>query len=145
MTHGLLAVRIKHLPPGSVEFDVVIQKDVVGKVEEEPTKAKSACSTPGKTTPVEGTGKIIYELNGCNDLEIPLYFSDCGEHRIRREDVIKFDIKQCKATRLTSAVRIRVMESPGALKEATAKKEMDSVREFRKGTHQGYIAALKDG
>ena len=29
---GLVAIRIKHLTPGTVEFDAVIHKDVIGKV-----------------------------------------------------------------------------------------------------------------
>ena len=29
---GMVAIRIKHLPPGTVEFDAVIHKDVIGKV-----------------------------------------------------------------------------------------------------------------
>ena len=100
-------------------------------------------------------GKVVYDLNGLDGLEIPIFASDC-EHRVRKDDVIRFDINQCRATKLTNAVNIRIMESPGALREAkesaqaaaAAKKENSELRRAGcqgGGTHQGYIAALKDG
>ena len=97
----------------------------------------------------------MYDLNGLDGLEIPIFASDC-EHRVRKDDVIRFDINQCRATKLTNAVNIRIMESPGALREAkesaqaaaAAKKENSELRRAGcqgGGTQQGYIAALKDG
>ena len=100
----------------------------------------------------------MYDLNGLDGLEIPIFGRDC-EHRVRKDDVIRFDINQCRATKLTNAVNIRIMESPGALREAkesaaAARKESSELRRQMGsgsgqgglgGTHQGYIAALKDG
>lgn len=139
---GMVATRIKHLPSGSVEFDVVIHKEVSGKVVTEPQRIlrlrrasndDSDQESPGNK---EGAGKIVYDLNGLS-LEIPLFASDCEDLKDfpHKDDIISFDINQSKATKETNAVNIRVIESPYAIREA------------KKGpqSHQGYIAALKDG
>lgn len=155
-----LAIRIKHLPQGTVKFDSVIHKDVTGKVEVEPAsnwmtkspnhKAISNSSTSSDESDLSSTssssspskesaGKILYELNGLN-LEIPLHSSDCDLRNFPRTgDIVKFDINQLKATKETNAVNIRIIES--------AIPPTPPVSEFGENgkVQQGYIAALKDG
>ena len=132
------------------------------QVEIEPPRKNSESDggSAASTAAAAAGGKVVYDLNGLDGLEIPIYASDC-EHRVRKDDVIRFDINQCRATKLTNAVNIRIMESPGALREAkesaaAARQKQDSARQQQQqqqqqlgsgvgGTHQGYIAALKDG
>ena len=138
----MVATRIKHLDRGSVEFDIVVHRDVTGRVVSEPQppprRTYETMDSDGEdsNSAKEGAGKVVYDLNGLS-LEIPLYFADCENLRDcpRKEDIIKFDINQSKATKETNAVNIRIIESPHAQREAKRGPQ----------THQGYIAALKDG
>ena len=145
----LLATRIKHMPIGTVQFDIVIHKDVTGRVDIQPAATSWAPrsplrsvnmangNNPGSTSPEkifkevgstdaengskEGAGKIIYELNG-STLEIPLYASDCDLRNFPRgEDVVQFDINQSKSTKETNAINIKIIESPAAKHEAAEK------------------------
>ena len=145
----LLATRIKHLPPGTVQFDIVIHKDISGRVDIQPAATSWAqrspsrsvnsgnVNNPGTTSPErglkdsgsidletgnkEGAGKIIYELNGAT-LEIPLYAGDCDLRDFpRKDDVVQFDINQSKATKETNAINITIIESPAAKLEAAEK------------------------
>ena len=145
----LLATRIKHLSPGTVQFDIVIHKDISGRVDIQPAATSWAPRSPsrgvnstsisnsGNMSPEqllkesgtidiesgnkEGAGKIIYELNG-STLEIPLYASDCDLRNFpRKDDVVQFDINQSKATKETNAINITIMESPAARIEAAEK------------------------
>lgn len=139
----MLATRIKHLSPGTVQFDIVIHKDITGRVDIEPAatswaprsptrNVNSSSVNPANASPEksgsadletckEGAGKIIYELNG-STLEIPLYASDCDLRNFpRKDDVVQFDINQSKATKETNAVNIIIIESPAAKREAAEK------------------------
>ena len=139
---GMVATRIKHLQRGTVEFDIVVHKEITGKVVSEPQHPPRRAyedidpECDDSINAKEGAGKIVYDLNGLS-LEIPLYFTDCENLRDypRKDDIVKFDINQSKATKETNAVNIRIVESP------------HSQREAKRGpqTHQGFIAALKDG
>ena len=145
----LLATRIKHLPLGTVQFDIVIHKDISGRVDIQPAatswtqRSPSRCINSGnvnnqentsperalnesgsidlETCNKEGAGKIIYELNG-STLEIPLYANDCNLRDFpRKDDVVQFDINQSKATKETNAINIIIIESPAAKLEAAEK------------------------
>ena len=81
----LMATRIKILSPGSVQFSIIVHKDIVGKVEIEPSSStlgwgnKSASGASGEKGDQEdggGDGKIVYELSE-HLLEISLKASDC--------------------------------------------------------------------
>ena len=140
----MLATRIKHLPPGTVQFDIVIHKDITGKVDIQPAATSWAPRSPTRSTnsssmnqtnmspekagsvdleicSKEGAGKILYELNG-SVLEIPLYARDWDLRNFpRKDDVVQFDINQSKATKETNAVNIIIIESPAATLEAAEK------------------------
>lgn len=73
----LLALRIKHLPPGSVKFDIIIRTGISGKVVQEPSSVSWTPRSPSRSDSPskEGAGRILYEIDGLN-LEIPLYAKD---------------------------------------------------------------------
>jgi cold shock CspA family protein len=163
----LLATRIKYLPTGSVTFDVVIHKDAVGTVEVEPSPTSSlgirkttmtttdSADSSDSPTPMakaanEGVGKILYELNGL-PLEIPLHANDCDLREFpHKGDVVRFDIKQLKSTKETSAVNVRIIDSgnryvPTPPPVVIGSNPGDNPGESPGPIQQGYIAALKDG
>ena len=84
---------IKLLAPGTVQFAVTIHQDAVGEVEVEPSKTswtKNGSNSSSSSSPAkEGTGKIVYELNGLS-LEIPLHANDCDLHDFpRKGDIVR--------------------------------------------------------
>ena len=111
----VLNFRIKLLAPGTVQFAVTIHQDAVGKVEVEPSKTswtKNGSNSSSSSSPAkEGTGKIVYELNGLS-LEIPLHANDCDLRDFpRKGDIVRFDINQLKSTKETNAINIRIIET----------------------------------
>merc|ERR1711899_559880 len=160
----LMATRIKLLAPGTVQFAVTIHQDAVGKVEVEPSKTswtKNGSNSSSSSSPAkEGTGKIVYELNGLS-LEIPLHANDCDLRDFpRKGDIVRFDINQLKSTKETNAINIRIIETQhprtgsgsGAASAisatgSTTGSSDDGADGKSDGeqVQQGYIAALKDG
>ena len=120
-----LAIRIKHLEPGAVHFDVVIHSGVRGVVDQEPaasawSKAMGGGGSPsradGTQSPRSYAGRIVYSLNGLPNLEIPLFANDCDLRNFPlKGDTVQFDINQCKATKETNAVNVVIVER--AIKE----------------------------
>ena len=160
-----LAIRIKHVESGTVQFNMVIHKDIIGTVAKAPTlngswgggnKAEIAPADIAEedAKKKETAGKILYDLNGLN-LEIPVHTSDCGLRNFPHEgDVVKFDINQSKATKETNAVNIVVVESkhprdsPTPSQSNSTGSAQSAAGGANKGTSErsmGYIAALKDG
>ena len=151
-----LATRIKHLPSGTVKFDIVIAQNILGIVTEEPAAVswpKSPSKSPESPSKTEGSGKIVYELNNLQ-LNIPLYAGDCDLRNTPKVgDKVQFNINQLKSTKETNAVNIRILERANPVAESkstadtsstTPPKEKKEVS--RLGTPQkGYVAALKDG
>ena len=147
-----LATRIKHLPPGTVKFDIVIAQNILGVVTEEPA-AVSWPRSPSKGGPespskAEGAGKIVYELNGLQ-LSIPLYSTDCDLRSTPKlNDKVQFNINQLKSTKETNAVNIRILERavPESKPESAVSPPKEKKEASRLGSPQkGYVAALKDG
>merc|ERR1719225_2164988 len=153
-----LATRIKHLPSGTVKFDIVIAQNILGIVTEEPAAVswpKSPSKSPESPSKTEGSGKIVYELNNLQ-LNIPLYAGDCDLRNTPKVgDKVQFNINQLKSTKETNAVNIRILEraNPVAESKSTAAAEASAAtppkekkENIRLGTPQkGYVAALKDG
>merc|ERR550519_1357784 len=153
----LLATRIKHLNGGVVKFDIVIAQNILGVVAEEPAAVswgpRSPSKAPESPSSKEGSGRIVYELNGLQ-LSIPLYAADCDlRNTPKKGDKVQFDINQLKATKETNAVNIRVLErvNPDPARAETASNASSSPpRDNRKDkeigiVQLGYVAALKDG
>jgi len=154
-----LAIRIKHLEPGTVKFDLVIAKDVTGTVDQEPAasaawanKKDQDASNDDKEGGRDGAGKILYELNG-QSLEVPLHAADCNLRNFpHKGDLVRFDINQNKATKETNAVNIIIVESKAPKppppqqqqKQSSASSNSEGNPNSNKKVH-GYIAAIKDG
>ena len=120
MSGRQLATRIKHLPAGTVKFDIVIAQNILGIVTEEPA-AVSWPKSPSKSlecpSKTEASGKIVYELNGLQ-LSIPLYAGDCDLRNTPKvSDKVQFNINQLKATKETNAVNIRILERANPVSE----------------------------
>ncbi len=160
-----LAIRIKHLEPGTVTFDVVIHKEVRGSVDKEPAanaswankeaagQSGSGSSGSGEKEGNDGAGRILYELNG-QSLEIPLHAADCDLRNFPHAgDIVKFDINQNKATKETNAVNVTILETkhkkapPQQPQPSSAPEGSGSSGGGRASStlHHGYIAAIKDG
>jgi len=151
-----LATRIKHLPTGTVKFDIVIAQNILGIVTEEPAAVswpKSPSKSPESPSKTEGSGKIVYELNGLQ-LSIPLYAGDCDLRNTPKVgDKVQFNINQLKATKETNAVNIRILERANPIAETKSSADTsvttppkEKKEASRLGTPQkGYVAALKDG
>lgn len=151
------AIRIKHLEPGTVKFDVILHKDVLGTVEDVP-KAFPISGSESDIDPTvkkDNAGKIIYDLEGLGTgISISVHSLDIGALRLHKGDVVKFDINQCKATKETSARNIVIVESTRPIEEVvTTPKQASSSAVSGKASAEvvtqeralGYIAALKDG
>ena len=155
-----LAIRIKHLEPGTVKFDLVIAKDVSGTVDQEPAasaawanKKDQDAGSEDKEGGRDGAGKILYELNG-QSLEIPLHAADCNLRNFpHKGDLVRFDINQNKATKETNAVNIIIVESKAPKpplpqqqqkQSSTSASNSEGNPNLNKKVH-GYIAAIKDG
>merc|ERR1719346_653403 len=147
-----LATRIKHLPTGTVKFDIVIAQNILGIVTEEPAAVswpKSPSKSPDSPSKSEGAGKIVYELNGLQ-LSIPLYASDCDLRNTPKVgDKVQFNINQLKATKETNAVNIRIIERANPVTESKIGESASSAttppkekkENGRLGTPQkGYVA-----
>ena len=153
-----LATRIKLLPQGTVNFDIIIAQNIQGLVAVEPAPVSSwssmSPSKPGESPVKEGAGQVLYELNGLQ-LIIPLYAADCdGRNPPKVGDKVQFNINQLKSTKETNAVNLRILEhanvevvNPVATPEPTEESPPREKRDpARLGSPQrGYVAALKDG
>ena len=74
----LLAIRIKHLPPGTVQFDMIIHKDATGRVEIQPAATSWASRSPSRNgnanNTANGQGSMTLEESASSgnlkDLEL---------------------------------------------------------------------------
>lgn len=147
-----VALRIRHLIPGTVKFHVVLQSAANGVVSSEPT---SRSGSPANGDESKGpSGTILYELNGMK-VEVPFYLDGCNPRQMPRlGDTVQFDIIQLKATKATMATGIKVLESKhkSPLTPLTPLTPMGTSLSRKEAAQQptmevcyGYIAALKDG
>lgn len=120
------AIRLKHLPPGSVQFETVIEADVLGSVIQDTNG-----NEPGLIGYLkEGQQKsIIFFTKDCDPKSIP----NLG-------DKVQFSICQVKRNKELVAVDI------SQLNPTTNEKITTNGNKKPNGqTYQGFIAALKDG
>ncbi|XP_014228591.1 cold shock domain-containing protein E1 isoform X1 [Trichogramma pretiosum] len=117
----LSAIRLRHLPKGSVSFESIIEIDVLGKVVEETNGTER--------------GFISYQKD---DVEKTIMFfsKDCITKIIPKlNDKVQFSICQVKSNKELVAVDISLLSLTGEKVQNGTKKT----------TVQGFVAALKDG
>lgn len=143
------AIRIRHLPKGTVQFETVQEKDVVGTVTKEappnnfnqrsPTKNNGQLSpSNGEKAPESGT--ITYQTNG-NKKTIPFYIKDC-DHKVvpHLGDKVEFNISLVKRNKELIATDLVIIRSQNQ-QQSNNKNGVNSNQPLC----NGFIAALKDG
>ncbi|XP_015429424.1 PREDICTED: cold shock domain-containing protein E1 [Dufourea novaeangliae] len=118
------AIRLKHLPAGTVQFETIIDKDLPGTI-------------------VQGVNGLVPGLIGYmkeNQQKSVIYFSkDCDPKNIPKlGDKVQFSICQVKRNKELVAVDISLVNSSG-------EKTQNGTKKLNSQVCQGFIAALKDG
>ncbi|XP_034183994.1 cold shock domain-containing Unr [Osmia lignaria lignaria] len=118
------AIRLKHLPAGTVQFETIIEKDLLGTI-------------------IQGINGIEPGLIGYtkdNVQKSVIFFSkDCDPKNIPRlGDKVQFSICQVKRNKELVAVDISLVSSSG-------EKTQNGNKKLNGQVCQGFIAALKDG
>lgn len=149
------AIRMKWLPPGTVQFEIRIENDLAGIITKEipplsnwpnrsPTKNQNgfnngsvSSGTSNSVEPPIETGLITYVVNDIKKT-IPYYAKDCDiKHYPRIGDKVQFNINQVKRNKELIAVDIQVTQSGT---------QTNGIKHTRNPQiYQGFIAALKDG
>ncbi|KAL1516675.1 hypothetical protein ABEB36_000556 [Hypothenemus hampei] len=138
------AIRMKWLPPGTVQFESKIDSDLSGTITKEIPMSNWLNRSPSKSqngsngTEPNEPGLIGYTVNGIKKT-ITYYAKDCDiKHLPRIGDKVKFDINQVKRTKEYIAVNVEITQS------AT---QTNGIKHNRSSgqVYQGFIAALKDG
>ncbi|XP_015595682.1 cold shock domain-containing protein E1 [Cephus cinctus] len=118
------AIRLKHLPPGSVQFETIIEANVLGSVIQDTNNIE-----PG----------LIGYLKDGQQKSIIFFNKDCDSKNIPRlGDKVQFSICQVKRNKELVAVDISLVSPSGEKTQNGNKKPTGPVC-------QGFIAALKDG
>ncbi|CAK1554199.1 unnamed protein product [Leptosia nina] len=128
------AIRIKHLPQGTVQFETLVEKGIRGVVTKEaPSFSSSGSPTRNGTSE---NGVITCQINNVKK-NIPFSAKKCESKMLPRVgDKVTFDIYQSKRTKDLIAMSVQVQHSltNGSSSNGNARPIM-----------QGFIAALKDG
>ncbi|XP_049886199.1 cold shock domain-containing protein E1 [Pectinophora gossypiella] len=129
------AIRIKHLPPGTVQFETLIERGVRGVVTKE--AQLYVPSSPTRPEPGDGNGIITCQINGMKKT-LPFTTKKCESKMLPRVgDKVIFDIYQTKSTKELVAMSVQIQHSltNGAANGSNSARPV----------MQGFIAALKDG
>ncbi|XP_060521185.1 cold shock domain-containing protein E1 [Cylas formicarius] len=137
------AIRMKWLPPGTVQFEVRVENDLSGVIAKEIPMTNWLNRSPSKSQNAYGgetnePGLIGYTFNGTKKT-ISFYAKDCDvKHLPRIGDKVRFDINQMKRTKEYVAVNIQITQSAAI--------QTNGVKHRNSGqVYQGFVAALKDG
>ncbi|XP_018569827.1 cold shock domain-containing protein E1 [Anoplophora glabripennis] len=140
------AIRMKWLPPGTVQFEVRVENDVTGMVTKDIPPSNWSNRSPAKNQnsfngePGSESGLIGYTVNGIKKT-IPFYSKDCDlKHYPRLGDKIQFNINQVKRNKEYIAVDIQILQSASQTNGIK-----HSISRNNSQVYQGFIAALKDG
>ncbi|XP_061723001.1 cold shock domain-containing protein E1 [Cydia pomonella] len=131
------AIRIKHLPPGSVHFETLVERGVRGVVTKE-AQLYSSNSSPTRNPPPEYNGVISCQINGAKK-NLTYMAKKCDSKMLPRVgDKVIFDIYQVKRTKELVAMSVTIQHSltNGGSSNGSA---------ASRGVLHGFIAALKDG
>ncbi|CAG9855914.1 unnamed protein product [Phyllotreta striolata] len=141
------AIRMKWLPPGTVQFEIVIESGLTGIITNDvplstwsnrsPTKSQN-----GMTESPSECGLIGYSMNGIKKT-IPFYAKDCNPKQFPRAgDKVQFNINQIKRNKEFIAADVQLINpssQTNGIKHAVNRTSNSGQ------TYQGFIAALKDG
>lgn len=143
------AIRIKHLPAGSVKFENLLEENVTGTVTREPlpfllsnrSPTKNNSLSPGSEKPPE-PGVITYTLDGAKKT-ISFYHKDCETRNSPHQgDKVEFNVSQVKCSKEVIATDVVVKQTaqsaPTSTSTSTSGKNNGPLC-------QGFIVALKDG
>nr|CAI5834801.1 unnamed protein product [Callosobruchus analis] len=137
------AIRMKLLPPGTVQFEIRIENDLTGVVTKEvvpPSWNSNRSPTKEKNGENGEPGLIGYALNGVKKT-ITFYVKDCDvKHLPRIGDKVQFNINQVKRNKEFIAVDIQIVQSASQTNGIK-----HSITRNNGQLYQGFIAALKDG
>ncbi|KAJ8922361.1 hypothetical protein NQ315_004304 [Exocentrus adspersus] len=140
------AIRMKWLPPGTVQFEVRIENDLTGVVTKDiPSSSWSNRSPVKSQNSFSGesngdTGLISYTVNGIKKT-ITFYSKDCDmKHCPRIGDKIQFNINQVKRSKEYIAVDLQILQSASQTNGIKHSISRNNGQVF-----QGFVAALKDG
>ncbi|XP_026315559.1 cold shock domain-containing protein E1 isoform X1 [Hyposmocoma kahamanoa] len=131
------AIRIKHLPPGTVKFETQIERGVRGVVAKEAQRYSS--SSPTRPEPTDSNGLITCQINGTKKT-LPFAAKKCETKLLPRVgDKVTFDIYQVKRTKELVAMSVQIQHS------LTNGSSSNGGGSNTRPVMQGFIAALKDG
>lgn len=143
------AIRMKWLPPGTVQFEIRIENDLTGIITSDipqstwnnrsPTKNQN-----GSVETVNECGLIGYSMSGIKKT-IPFYVKDCNPKQYPRVgDKVQFNINQVKRNKEFIAADIQLINpasQTNGIKHNINRTTTNSTGQL----YQGFIAALKDG
>ncbi|VVC94337.1 unnamed protein product [Leptidea sinapis] len=130
------AIRIKHLEPGTVQFETLVEKGVRGVVTKE---AQSYSHSSSNTSPTRiaslENGIISCQINNVKK-NVPFSFKNCESKMLPRVgDKVYFDLYQSRRTKEFIAMAVQLHHSMmNGMSNGNIRPIM-----------QGFIAALKDG
>ncbi|XP_021206112.1 cold shock domain-containing protein E1 isoform X2 [Bombyx mandarina] len=130
------AIRIKHLSPGTVQFETLIERGVRGVVTKE-AQVYNNTGSPTRQPPPDTNGLISCQINQTKK-SLPFMAKKCESKMLPRVgDKVTFDLYQVKRTKELVAMSVQVQHS---LTNGNSSNGNGS-----RPIMQGFIAALKDG
>ncbi|XP_075229426.1 cold shock domain-containing Unr isoform X2 [Lycorma delicatula] len=142
------AIRIKHLPKGTVLFEIIQERNVVGVVTKEPpplssynqrSPTKNNIQSPGNGDKPPESGIISYQSNGSKKT-IAYYVKDCDKGTPHEGDKVEFNVSQVKRNKELIATEIVIIKSQNQ-QQSNTKNGIGPNQPLCRG----FIAALKDG
>ncbi|XP_026738767.1 cold shock domain-containing protein E1 [Trichoplusia ni] len=137
MSHRQSGIRIKHLVPGTVKFETLIEHGARGVVSKE-AQMFSSSSSPTRPPPADLNGLISWQVNQQTKKSLPFSSKKCESKMLPRVgDIVTFDVYQVKRTKELVAKSVQVQHS---LTNGNSSNGAGS-----RPLMKGFIAALKDG
>ncbi|KPI96212.1 Cold shock domain-containing protein E1 [Papilio xuthus] len=128
------AIRIKHLSPGSVNFECLVERGIRGVVTKE-AQLLTSSSSPNRKSSIDYNGLITAQINGVKKT-LPYTAKKCESKMLPRNgDKVIFDLYQIKRTKELIAMAVQTQHS------LTNGSISGSCRPIMRG----FVAALKDG
>ncbi|KAJ8736948.1 hypothetical protein PYW07_000219 [Mythimna separata] len=141
MNNRQSGIRIKHLVPGTVKFETLIEHNARGVVTKEAQNYPSSSSSPTRPPPSEYNGVISWQVNQTTKKSVPFSSKKCESKMLPRTgDVVTFDVFQVKRTKELVAKSVQVQHS---LTNGSSSSSSNGAG--NRPIMQGFIAALKDG